>query len=157
MRLRCEIDNCVNLFRAKHVVDQVRRADVALDEPVVRRVGNIVDVLQRCAVVELVEVHNLVLRIFVHKETHDMRGTASHTSTQRLSRLSRRPTVMPYCTNSSKTVQDTAKSEYTHEACSSGDHNYTLIFSGSTDGRGKGHGERIVICAAITDETDNAI
>ena len=63
MRLRREVHDRVDLLRLQHVVDEVRRADVALDELVVRQRRDLLEVREARAVVEAVEVQDLVLRV----------------------------------------------------------------------------------------------
>ena len=59
MRLCCGVDDRVDLLRLDHVLEQVGREDVALDEFVVRRVLDLVQVGEAAAVVHLIEVDHL--------------------------------------------------------------------------------------------------
>ena len=63
VRLRREVHDRVDLLRLQDVVDEVRRADVALDEFVVRQRRDLLEVREARAVVEAVEVQDLVLRV----------------------------------------------------------------------------------------------
>ena len=63
VRLRREVHDRVDLLRLQDVVDEVRRADVALDELVVRQRRDLLEVREARAVVEAVEVQDLVLRV----------------------------------------------------------------------------------------------
>ena len=63
VRLRREVHDRVDLLRLQNVVDEVRRADVALDELVVRQRRDLLEVREARAVVEAVEVQDLVLRV----------------------------------------------------------------------------------------------
>ena len=63
MRLRREVHDRVDLLRLQDVVDEVRRADVALDELVVRQRRDLLEVREARAVVEAVKVQDLVLRV----------------------------------------------------------------------------------------------
>ena len=63
VRLRREVHDRVDLLRLQNVVDEVRRADVALDEFVVRQRRDLLEVREARAVVEAVEVQDLVLRV----------------------------------------------------------------------------------------------
>mmetsp|Transcript_5044 Transcript_5044/g.11863 ORF Transcript_5044/g.11863 Transcript_5044/m.11863 type:complete len:377 (-) Transcript_5044:10-1140(-) len=70
MRLGGEVHDGVDLLRLEDVVHQVGRADIALDELVVRAVVQAVQVLQAGHVIELVEVHNSDVRVFLRKKNH---------------------------------------------------------------------------------------
>ena len=63
MRLRGKVHDRVDLLGLEHKVHEVRGADVALDELVVGQLRDLVEVLDARAVVEPVEVDDLVLRV----------------------------------------------------------------------------------------------
>ena len=75
VRLGGEVHDGVDLLGLEHVIDEVGCANVSLDEFVVLVVADDgIDVLAACAVIELVEVDDIVLRVFLHHTDDHVRG-----------------------------------------------------------------------------------
>merc|ERR1719160_162260 len=70
----------VSIFSVSKTVDEVRRADVALDELVVRQRRDLLEVREARAVVEAVKVQDLVLRVLLAEQNDDVRRNESSTS-----------------------------------------------------------------------------
>ena len=67
-----KMDDAIDLFILHELVERVEVADVHLDELVVRLIFDILEVCEIACVCKLVEIDNLVFRILVHEQAHDM-------------------------------------------------------------------------------------
>ena len=70
MTLGSEMDDAIHLVVLHQLQHQVEIADVALNESIVRLVLNVLEVSQITCVSQLVEVDDVVLRIFVHEKSY---------------------------------------------------------------------------------------
>ncbi len=75
-----KMHDCVNLLRQDNVADEVAGADVSLDELVVGIRLKLLDVLEAGAVVQAVEVDNVVVRIILHQTLDHMRADEASAS-----------------------------------------------------------------------------
>ena len=67
MRLGCKVDDAVDLLVLHQLIEGIEVADVHLDELVVRLVLHILEVGKVTSVGKLVNVDNLVIRIFIYE------------------------------------------------------------------------------------------
>jgi hypothetical protein len=75
--LRREVHDGVHVLHLQHEVHEVGGRDVALDEQVVGQTLHLRQVLQRRAVVQLVEVDDLVVRVLLREQDDDVRCAAT--------------------------------------------------------------------------------
>ena len=68
--LGSEMDDTIHLVVLHQLQHQVEIADVALNESIVRLVLNVLEVSQVACVCQLVEVDDVILRIFVHEKSY---------------------------------------------------------------------------------------
>lgn len=86
MALSGKVDDCINVLRPKNMIDKTRAQDVTLypsvcfsgtylNKLVVWLVLDLLDIVERSAIIQAIHIHNLVLRILLHKSNHKMGST----------------------------------------------------------------------------------
>ena len=70
MALGSEMDDAIHLVVLHQLQHLVEIADIALNESIVRLVLNVFEVSQVTCVSQLVEVDDVILRIFVHEKSY---------------------------------------------------------------------------------------
>ena len=70
MALSCEVDHTVDVVFLEDSHYSLKVADVSLDEGVVRFVFNVFEVGEVACVCQLVDVNDMIIRIFVHKKSY---------------------------------------------------------------------------------------
>ena len=72
MALGSEMDDAIHLVVLHQLQHQVEIADIALNESIVRLVLDVLEVSQVACVCQLVEVDDVILRIFVHEKSYNV-------------------------------------------------------------------------------------
>lgn len=75
-----KMDDAVNLLVLHQLIHAFKVADVHTNELIVRLVLNVLEVGEVASVCQLIEVNNLIVRIFVHKKPDDMATDESSTA-----------------------------------------------------------------------------
>ena len=70
MALGSEMDDAIHLIVLHQLQHQVEITDIALNESIVRLVLDVLEVSQVACVSQLVEVDDVILRIFVHEKSY---------------------------------------------------------------------------------------
>ena len=72
MRFGGEMDDAVHTVAPERLENRLEVADVRLEERVVRPVLDVVEVRQVSGIGEIINVDNVIIRIFVHKQSDDV-------------------------------------------------------------------------------------
>ena len=80
VRLRSEVHHGIDLLRLQHVREEIRGQNIALDELEVQVVLNGLEVVERRAVVELVEDDHLVAPVLLHQSNGHVRSDEASSS-----------------------------------------------------------------------------
>ena len=72
MTFGCEMDDAIHLVVLYQFQHQVEITDITLNESIVRLVLDVLEVSQVACVCQLVEVDDVILRIFVHEKSYYM-------------------------------------------------------------------------------------
>ena len=80
MRLSRQVDDSVHLLLLHELVEGLEVADVHSDEPVIRLVLNVLEVLEVAGIGQLVEVYDPVVRVFVDEKSHYMTADEAGTT-----------------------------------------------------------------------------
>ena len=80
MALGCKVDNTIDLLILHQLIERLEVADIHLDELVVRLILNILQIGKVTGIGKLVKVDNVVLRIFIDKQTHNVAANKACTA-----------------------------------------------------------------------------
>ena len=72
MTFGCEMDDAIHLVVLYQFQHQVKITDITLYESIVRLILDVLEVSQITCVSQLVEVDDVILRIFVHEKSYYM-------------------------------------------------------------------------------------
>ena len=72
MTLSCKMDDTVNLLILHQLIEGIEVADVHLHELVVRLILYILEVCKVTCIGQLIQIDNVVLRIFIHEKSYNM-------------------------------------------------------------------------------------
>lgn len=82
MALRSKVENGIDLLRFENVANETGAEDIPLfltllyqshfNKTVVRQILHFIQVLQRCAIIQAIHVHNLVVGVLLCQQNHNM-------------------------------------------------------------------------------------
>lgn len=82
MALRSKVENGINLLRFENIANETGAEDIPLflilfcrshfNKTVVRQILHFIQVLQRCAIIQAIHVHNLVVGVLLCQQNHNM-------------------------------------------------------------------------------------